>query len=566
MFSRTSLVCAALAIASASPVTLAQWSNDPMVNNRVSLGAGNEYDQRLASAPGGGVWVGWFESVAAPINFELRVQRYDQYGVEQFAPGGIVVSDLPNDTALFNWSMTSDASGNCYLAFSDKRNGNPGLSQDVSVQMVMPDGSTPWGSDGINLCNTTDFEPAPAVTVAANGDCVVSWARDPSAGFGDLRMQRITPAGVPLYAFGGLVVPNTGATNQPGFVRAIPSGGDDVILVWLRNTQTFSSPRHIWAQRFDATGNALWNVGVPTIVLAQAVPIGYFPEVITDEAGGAIIGWHRSAGTPNVVGVQRLLSTGALGFPAAVNGISPSTDATRYRYSPSISYDASLNEITVLFDERNTTQSDRGIYGNRIDGAGNLMWGSEGKVIVPLSQANSTSRIRHVYDRCNNIVTCAYFQIPFFGSPDSLLRAQQLDSLGDPLWTPAVTDVCTVLSAKDDPEILAVSDAALARVCKAPNQAVVLAWTDGRGGVTSNNDIYAQRIRADGALGGPDAPPPCLGDADGSGTVDFGDITSVLANFGDTGSPFIPGDADGSGTVDFGDITTVLAQFGSVCL
>lgn len=60
-------------------------------------------------------------------------------------------------------------------------------------------------------------------------------------------------------------------------------------------------------------------------------------------------------------------------------------------------------------------------------------------------------------------------------------------------------------------------------------------------------------------------PPGCFGDADGSGAVDFGDITSVLANWGQSGPVFRPGDADGSGLVDFGDVTTVLANWGSEC-
>ncbi len=60
-------------------------------------------------------------------------------------------------------------------------------------------------------------------------------------------------------------------------------------------------------------------------------------------------------------------------------------------------------------------------------------------------------------------------------------------------------------------------------------------------------------------------PPPCIGDANGSGVIDFADITSVLANYGNTGAPFIPGDANGSGVVDFGDITAVLAAWGTAC-
>ncbi|MBL8745050.1 MAG: agmatine deiminase family protein [Phycisphaerae bacterium] len=69
--------------------------------------------------------------------------------------------------------------------------------------------------------------------------------------------------------------------------------------------------------------------------------------------------------------------------------------------------------------------------------------------------------------------------------------------------------------------------------------------------------------RADLFINAP--PPPCVGDADGSGAVDFADITSVLANYGTIGAPFHPGDADGSGVVDFGDITAVLANWGDNC-
>lgn len=63
----------------------------------------------------------------------------------------------------------------------------------------------------------------------------------------------------------------------------------------------------------------------------------------------------------------------------------------------------------------------------------------------------------------------------------------------------------------------------------------------------------------------PPAPPTCLGDADGDLDRDFSDITSVLANFGQNGNPFIPGDANGDGSVDFSDITSVLANFGLAC-
>lgn len=61
------------------------------------------------------------------------------------------------------------------------------------------------------------------------------------------------------------------------------------------------------------------------------------------------------------------------------------------------------------------------------------------------------------------------------------------------------------------------------------------------------------------------AAPPCPGDADADEHVTFGDVTSVLANFGAVGAISAPGDADGTGVVNFSDITSVLASFGSAC-
>jgi len=60
--------------------------------------------------------------------------------------------------------------------------------------------------------------------------------------------------------------------------------------------------------------------------------------------------------------------------------------------------------------------------------------------------------------------------------------------------------------------------------------------------------------------GGIVAAPPCPEDLDGSGTVDFNDLLSVLNAFGTCAG--CPEDLDGNGTVDFNDLLTVLNAFG----
>lgn len=62
------------------------------------------------------------------------------------------------------------------------------------------------------------------------------------------------------------------------------------------------------------------------------------------------------------------------------------------------------------------------------------------------------------------------------------------------------------------------------------------------------------------------APPPCPGDANGSSSVDFPDITVVLQNWSASYLPLSgPGDSNGDGQVNFSDITTILVGWGRTC-
>lgn len=56
----------------------------------------------------------------------------------------------------------------------------------------------------------------------------------------------------------------------------------------------------------------------------------------------------------------------------------------------------------------------------------------------------------------------------------------------------------------------------------------------------------------------------CPGDATGDGTVGFGDLNAVLAQFGQTGQG-LQGDLNGDGVVDFSDLNEVLVSFGTTC-
>lgn len=61
-----------------------------------------------------------------------------------------------------------------------------------------------------------------------------------------------------------------------------------------------------------------------------------------------------------------------------------------------------------------------------------------------------------------------------------------------------------------------------------------------------------------------EANPPCPGDTNGDLIINFADLNTVLAQFGQT-APGLAGDVNDDGTVNFADLNIVLANFGVVC-
>lgn len=78
------------------------------------------------------------------------------------------------------------------------------------------------------------------------------------------------------------------------------------------------------------------------------------------------------------------------------------------------------------------------------------------------------------------------------------------------------------------------------------------------GTITGGDFVLAGGFLAGGAAGG---APPCPGNVNGDGQVDFDDLLDVLGSWGVCPAP-CPPDLDGSGIVDFTDLLAVLGAWG----
>ena len=103
---------------------------------------------------------------------------------------------------------------------------------------------------------------------------------------GNIYAQRIDAAGNVQWTANGIPVCTAGGIQDWSTIIADGSGG--VIIVW-QDQRTGGQP-DIYAQRLNASGAALWTAD--GVAICTATSEQYWPVLINDGSGGAIISWE----------------------------------------------------------------------------------------------------------------------------------------------------------------------------------------------------------------------------------------------------------------------------------
>ncbi len=526
--------CVALGVVGGFAVGLAsaQWTDDASLNTPVVTSALGQDVIKLGVAPDGSSWVGWNDF--QPGGIEIRVQRLDSDGVATFAPGGLVVSDHPQNTFVVDWDLRADTDGNCMLTFVDTRDGG---DFDVQAYLIAPDGTMLWGADGVSVSDNAEFEADPRIIQNTDGDYLVVWARfDVLPG---LYLQRISAAGAVELAAGGVRIAGDGA-SEPAFAEIEPTAKGDFIATWVHDTATFFSSRYVDAQRFGSDGAERWAAGGVSVMDVTVVPIAHRPRLL-EAGGGAVIAWHDTRDGDFDCYVQRLDAAGVNVWPD--DGVRISGEAGRQQLDPAIAF-APGGDVMVFYRNMDGAQNFQSINVQRIDVSGLRALGVAGAALTPLDpQFRGPPRAASVAGGVAGVFDCQ----PTVGSTDGTLEMFRVDASGALLDAGAIS-VSTPPSAKGRLNLKGSGDGSL-----------IAAWSDDRNG---NLDAYAQRVNADGTLGG--AGGCNIADlAEPFGSLDFSDVVAFLSAFGamqgaaDLAEPF--------GSWDFSDVVAFLGAFGAGC-
>lgn len=446
-----------------------QWQADPALNNPLGFCVGDQIMTKIATHPSGITYVAWFSLESG--NYNVRLQKIDAFGKIQWGPEGLLVSSHTSDTWVSDFDMKVDRDTCAVVAFQDIRSG----STEVYAYRVTPDGTFAWGPDGVRLTENTDDEFAPVVAPTDAGNSVIAWQN--SGSIQRVGLQKISPQGLKQWGDGILYE----GTDNYKFPRLLPAPDDQAYLMWFKQATGLYTPKYLYAQKITANGTAAWT---SDLEVASAGGHPMVPDIafINDPAGGLYICWYddRNNDWNYSTFVQHIDSSGnALWTTDGVEVIA--NDADNHMY-PGMAVTGDGKDLYVFLQEMDANQNYTGIYGQRLNLAGVVMWETTGKIFMPVGSAEF-GMLQPQTSGKNCVLF--YLQGPPFGNAN--LKAMLVDENGDYLWAGDKIDVSSAASAKTD---LATS--------RLSNGQWVAAWSDSR---NDNGDIYGQNLTPDGTLG-----------------------------------------------------------------
>lgn len=523
----------------------AQWPADPDSNMMLCDRFGDQTLPKIATTSDGGCYVCWFDLASG--NYDVYMQRLNADGDIQWAPGGLLISNNPQDTWLTDYDMTVDNNDYAVVVFNDLRAGG---DWDIYAYRISPAGDFVWGTSGITLSDNVNFEANAVVTVTSFGNFVFAWQDEVS-----VFIRKVNPSGADMWSPNTINLTSTYGIAVP---QVVPAEDDGVIVSYMQGSgPNWWDPQHLYAQKYDILGAEQWPSGGIAINTAGGIALYMDHGLAPDGSGGAYSFWYDDRDMSLNGYVQHIPSDGAISWTA--NGVQVSMAAGELQMNPSLVTFPASGEVMAFYLATDSDQILNGVHGQKLDSLGARQWGSNGIAFVPMS---SQTRSHITAQPQIDGAVIVYKEFPPGGAVQSYIKAIRVDMTGNPVWTTSPVDVCSNLSEKGRIPTTATDEGM-----------VIAAWDDCR--LDSNGDMYLQNINSDGSLGPPE--PDTIGrccyndnqncvDTTEAACLNLGGDWNTDRNCIDNPCPtgdcdYVVGDVNGSDSYNGLDITYGVAFF-----
>ena len=391
-----------------------------------------------------------------------------------------------------------DGSGGALLTWEDDWYGW------VFVQRLDANGNRMWSDTGVRIAPDSPFQAAPGLVSDGAGGMIVAFV-DGRAGFCDygfrgscqIYVQRFDASGNPLWQSDGIPI-DTASGNQGNSGIAIASDGTGGAFLSWEDARNCCA---IYAQHISNAGQVLWTTNGVAVSPSPTLAIGSIdlPPVITsDGAGGALVAfWNIQV--PNnqnpLVSMQRLDPQGNYIRPASGAPVSLhliDTNESDITLYFQMVPDGVGGAIVAAVDNQVNVSIPRLVKVQRIDQNGQNLWQANG---VPVTTAVVDQTYPELLaDGTGGALVAWRNCVPSQGEACNIF-AQRLSSSGQGVWGAQGVSISSAPGVKGAQQI--VSDA---------NGGAFIFWNDCRNFTYPGQlftcyvqmDIFGQRVNGQG--------------------------------------------------------------------
>jgi head-tail adaptor len=479
----------AVSLATSAQPSRAQWS----VNGVPLCTAVNRQSSpEIVTDGSGGAFVAWVDTRDNPSTYHIYAQHVLASGAVD--PAWTAANGNANGTPLCtavgggNYpTIVTDGSGGAIVTWQDNR--PDGATSEIYAQHVLASGAVDpaWPADGRGLCTAVGPQFYPTIVTDGSGGAVVTWQDGrtnwPNTDNYHIYAQHVLASGAvdPTWPVDGCGL-TSGGQSYPMIVT---DGSGGAIVTWTNYLGA-----GIYAQHLLASGivDSVWTAangnagGTP---LCTASGKQYAPTIVTDGAHGAIVTWtDLRVIFPNAEDIyaQHVLASGAVD-PAWTADGTPLCTAVAGQSYPTIVTDGVGGAIVTWQDERSySTTSSILPYAQHVLASGGVdpAWPADGRGLTTVRGGYAPT-----------IVTDAAGGAIVTWADNYDIYAQHVLASGavDPAWSVDGRVLCTAVGRASVPTIA--TDMA---------GGAIVTWQDDRTGTVNGDDIYAQRIYANGGV------------------------------------------------------------------
>jgi hypothetical protein len=342
---------------------------------------------------------------------------------------------------------------------------------NIYAQKVDSLGNSVWRGQGVEICGASFEQNLPKITGDGTGGAVIVWEDGRTQLDIDLYAQRIDATGDALWVPDGVALSTETADQENPQITS--DGAEGAIVVWEDKRDEATQETDIYAQRIDSLGNVWAPGGIPICTTAATQ---HQVQIASDGTGGAYIAWmdYRSGPFSFHIYMQHVDANGTPLWTA--DGI-PICTAPNSRHTLHMIADGEGGAIIAWSDRRDWYD----IYAQKVDADGNTLWTANGAGVCIYPQWQYLCKLAP--DGGGGAI-CVW-QDDRDGQWD--IYARRISAAGDTLWTANGVPICTQVNIQYSPQIIGDGDGG-----------AIIAWEENRTG--SDPDIYVQRIDSNGVV------------------------------------------------------------------